>query len=444
MPLLSPLALLFLSGAAAQRYFGGIGKNTWAVNEPADCMRFFQTYLQGVRREANECPKDTCTCSQQARVHLRNATGTTESYRPLAPYNNETFDMFGIHAVNCSHHPFGSCTLGEVEADFVSQFGRFERHHPLMDHNLGLWIDSLDPLLTKFERDGVPFLPLRWSLPSNHVPAPSPPTYFSVLARPCGTVVLEFISSNIGSRSASSFEPFPIGRMDFDLDHTHPQPPSADDPLALTPLKVSRATTKLDEVRAFYTAVFNASVLRNETLPDGARKLVLKMPDVSTGRSSVHLQFWSPPPDADVTSNLGTPGVAAQPLSRGACTGWTVGSWEAYLYGVSQSQIRSPTCGFPKSLDFHFSFDCVDEDCVLDPIAARLDRIGAPYRWTSAPIAGSSRPWWLLYATDPTGYGVETHFVRWVHTPDPGLIAPGCFGTYSNGTCPGAVQGQCT
>ena len=33
-------------------------------------MRFFQTYLQGVRREANECPKDTCTCSQEARASV--------------------------------------------------------------------------------------------------------------------------------------------------------------------------------------------------------------------------------------------------------------------------------------------------------------------------------------------------------------------------------------
>ena len=100
------------------------------------------------------------------------------------------------------------------------------------------------------------------------------------------------------------------------------------------------------------------------------------------------------------------------------------------------------TCGFPKVLDFHFSFDCVDEACVLDDVATRLDALGAKYRWLAAPGAGG-QTWWLIYITDPSGYGVETHYVRWRQPPDASKMAPGCFGTFANGTCPGVLPGQC-
>jgi hypothetical protein len=105
--------------------------------------------------------------------------------------------------------------------------------------------------------------------------------------------------------------------------------------------------------------------------------------------------------------------------------------------------VASPTCGFPKSFDFHFSFDCVDDDCVVDDLVARLEALGAKYRWVAAAGQGG-QPWWVLYATDPTGYGVEAHYVHWKQPPDPALLAPGCFGAFSNGTCAGALPGQCT
>lgn len=41
----------------------------------------------------------------------------------------------------------------EVEADFKAQFDAFDRWHPLMEHNLGLWISSLGPLLTQWDTD---------------------------------------------------------------------------------------------------------------------------------------------------------------------------------------------------------------------------------------------------------------------------------------------------
>ena len=148
-----------MGGAFSQRYFGGVGKQTWAANDPGQCIAWFEKYLAGVQREANECANDECPCSSQGRVHIVNATGTQGSYKPLAPFSNESWDLFGIHTVNCSHHPFGDCALGVIEADFQKQFGNLDKFVPLMDHNLGLWVKSLDALLTRFEEDHVLFFP---------------------------------------------------------------------------------------------------------------------------------------------------------------------------------------------------------------------------------------------------------------------------------------------
>ena len=430
-PHLITVALLGAAGTAeAQHYFGGIGKNTWAANEPSECIGWFLRYLSGAQREANECPGDVCACATQGRVHVMNATGQADTYRPFAPYSNETWDLFGVHATNCSFHTLGGgCSLAEVERGFRAELDGFRRFVPLMDINLGLWASSLGQLISAFDRDGVPFFPMRWE--SNGT------TFFSALANPCGTVLIEFISSELGGSNATRFRPFPYARMDFEVVHNVPPTPSRSNPLGLAPLKISRATHKLDEVASFYGSIFGATVLLRQRLKDGGEKLVIKMPDTSTGPSTVHLQFWKPAPGDDL-------GVAAS-TARGAgttnCDGWTVATWEAYLNECLATGIQSPTCGFPKALDFHFSYDCLDPACVLDPIADALTARRAPFRWA---YIGGERPWWTLYLADPTGYGIELHYVRWSNPPAVEDMAPLCFHAFSNGTCPGAEPGQCT
>ena len=428
------LALTLLTGVQSQHYFGGIGKNTWAANDPYTCIAWFQTYLEGAQLEGNECSNNTCACSQQSRVHLMNVTGAGDSYTPLRPFENASFDWFGVHAVNCSYHAMGECTLNEIERDFQAQYATAWSGQgvipPLMEHNLGLSVASLDVLLARFEAGGVPFRALRWTDAATGMP------YFSALASPCGTVLLEFISRDIGSRSPASFSAARHPRFDFDLPHNAALEPSLVNPLGLAPLKVSRATQKsLDDIEAFYHGILNASKLRRERFDDGAERLTLKMPDVSSGASSVHLQFWRPASGADVAHTPSTP-------SSTSCSGWTVGGWERYLNGVLATGVRSPLCGFPKVFDFHFSYDCVDEACVIDDVVDRLEALGSAkpkYRWSASPQPPLGT-WWNLYIADPTGYGVETHFVHWRNPPDPASVSPGCFGTFSNGTCPGAAM----
>ena len=164
-------------------------------------------------------------------------------------------------------------------------------------------------------------------------------------------------------------------------------------------------------------------------LAGGGEKLVVKLPDTTTGNTTVQLQFWSRE-------------TGFEPKRKeGSCHGWTVASWEDYLYSVAQESIQSPTCGFPKSLDFHFSYDCIDSDCLLDTVKERLEAGRHPYRWLPSPQGGNT--WWLLYFPDPTGYGIETHFVRWKNPPINATFAPGCFGVFPNKTCPGQAKARC-
>lgn len=70
---------------------------------------------------------------------------------------NGSYDFFGLHTVDCAYHPFGACSLAEVEKDFQQQWGDWSQFHSLMDNNAGLWIHDLDPLLAAWERDKFRF-----------------------------------------------------------------------------------------------------------------------------------------------------------------------------------------------------------------------------------------------------------------------------------------------
>eukprot|EP00040_Diaphanoeca_grandis_P015716 m.80544 g.80544 ORF g.80544 m.80544 type:complete len:447 (+) comp25319_c1_seq3:252-1592(+) len=420
----------------AQQEFGGIGKNTWTVNEPAVCFAWFMKYLKGAIPTFNNCPNNQCACGETGRVELLNVTG-----KPVVIGNTTIPDMFGIHTVNCSHHPYGTCPQYMIEEAFQTAFGDFSRYHPLMDYNLGFWTSALDVLVKRFEADGVASYPMRWSTSDGG-------TRFSVLVNPCGTVLLEFISDSVGTLDPAWFEEV-VPRMDFDGIWNKP-PPGVGGPYGLVPIKVSRATTNIAQVYIFYTGLFGTppTVLSNVTFADGTKFLAIKLPDTSQGITSVHLQFWQsrPTPTDAVPPGGGGDDVGGGGGDPDACTSWSVASWENFIVTTNAEAIASSTCGFPKWLDFHYSYDCLDANCNLDDFVARLDRMGAKYRWVAADIKPGVL-WWVLYFYDPSGYGVELHFSVTrppsVH-PNVSLIAPSCFGSFTNGTCPGSLPNQCT
>ena len=61
-------------------------------------------------------------------------------------------------------HASGKLTLGEIEAIWDAELADGDKHYtPWMDHHLALYTASLDAYVSKFQQDGVKFLPVRWS-----------------------------------------------------------------------------------------------------------------------------------------------------------------------------------------------------------------------------------------------------------------------------------------
>ena len=106
---------------------------------------------------------------------------------------------FGIHTNNCTFHPYGEFSLMDIEAKIQKEWGDFSQHHPFMDYNVGLWAGDMDHYLNAFTTDDVPFLALKWKSDDDK-------DYYSIIASPCGFVVIEFIGDKIPEQYASLFK----------------------------------------------------------------------------------------------------------------------------------------------------------------------------------------------------------------------------------------------
>ena len=60
-------------------------------------------------------------------------------------------DGFGIHAINCTQHPYGDIGLSEMEHTIQAKYGDFSKYDAFMDDNMGLWTNDLDPYVRAFQ-----------------------------------------------------------------------------------------------------------------------------------------------------------------------------------------------------------------------------------------------------------------------------------------------------
>ena len=60
-------------------------------------------------------------------------------------------DGFGIHAINCTQHPYGDIGLSEMEQTLQAKYGDFSKYDAFMDDNMGFWANDLDPYVKAFQ-----------------------------------------------------------------------------------------------------------------------------------------------------------------------------------------------------------------------------------------------------------------------------------------------------
>ena len=87
-------------------------------------------YISGCY-DVNHCP-----CATQGRVHTDIPSGGIG---------------FGLHAINCTYHPYGALSVKDIEDKFQAKFGDLYTYDAFMDYNMGLWANNLDPFVTHFQ-----------------------------------------------------------------------------------------------------------------------------------------------------------------------------------------------------------------------------------------------------------------------------------------------------
>jgi len=363
-----PFAFLTALGNG-QGMGNGISKHTWAASDPISCSNWFTTYLPTEEEFHPGCEDNNhCPCATQGRVHTQKHT---QDKQPPPPR-----DMgFGLHAINCTYHPYGELSIADMELKFQEKFGDFSHYDAFMDYNMGLWANNLDPFVQKFQEDEIPFMALKWMSEGKE--------YYSILANACGYILIELMSDTISVLDTETMMEDPHQRMTFSQWNSDLEPDNY-----ITPIRVSRAISTAGMVDRFYLDILGSEQVYQETYEDGVTVQEIKPPN-----SKVHIQFWS---------------------GRQTSEDFTVADYENYVNSVHEDVMVSGVCGFDQWIDNHIAIDHHSSP-TLDEVAEIFEAEGYYYHWWKIEIGGPpSQPppgdMYQIYAADETGWGVQLDF----------------------------------
>ena len=409
--------------------------------------------------------------------------------------------------MSCPFHASGPCLFADVEAGVRSAWridSNFsspspspgQRYAGLMDNSLMLWVRSLGPILDAFQRDGVPFYPMKWNATDVVGAGGARKEMFSVLASPGGKVLIELASEDSGGRGRDQFhtmdlaravlspgvsnEPFREGggsagsAREGDAYHGSDDDDDDDDDYAnrpVAPLRISRAVSPglMEATLAFYRepalGFGHARVLLDESdAATGARAVTLQL----SPNATVHLQLWAReesgrgsgedgsvgdpapfPSDGDFAAAVGSNQVnGGQPASASAFCGgegqWSVASYNEFLLKTHASVMTTTAnSSSGSSSELHppagnsmdvFVDDHISWDCT-SPLDCDEAAAGEALYGMGLHVQwlGSDDSGYTAYSHDPSGYGIELH---WFYAPEgfkpSGTVHPNCFAAFAS------------
>lgn len=245
----------------------------------------------------DECRNNKCECATQGRSQICDTGSSTHS------------SSFGTHAINCTYHPYGDVSLHQTEQKIDGELS-WKTYNQHMDSHLGLWTNDLSGYIDKLEEDSHQMLKMSW--PGNSRYRDS--TFYSVMAEACPGYFVEFISDSTHGLTKSDFKFVDEPRLDFNKWKV---PSTSSD----TVVKVSRATTKIDEMLDFYVDAIGGETLSQTTTDDGVKWAIVKL-----DHADAQLHFVNRPAPKDAT--------------------FTVEDLETYVNKVHKTYIKSTNCGF--------------------------------------------------------------------------------------------------
>lgn len=140
--------------------FQYVHKHTYATGDPKAAAYFVAKYFGGwCNHEPGHGKQHThCKGTEDDQPITWNAYFPATLEQPLG---------FSIHFVKNPHKlpaqaPMNETELGLFVEKWRGNFSKTGRYDQFMDSHLGLVFDTLDPLVEKWQRDGVPFLCRSW------------------------------------------------------------------------------------------------------------------------------------------------------------------------------------------------------------------------------------------------------------------------------------------
>lgn len=377
----------------------GISKFTRGQNNPIPCLNFFNDILGGTTA-TDECQNNKCECATQGRSQICPSKSQEATRPPPGPPSHSS--NFGAHAINCTYHPYGEQSLHQTEVLVDAEVGDWFLYNQHMDSHVGIWTNDLSGYVAKIEKNGNKYIKLTWE--QNHQ------TYYSVVGEACPGFFFELISDVSQGLTLEEHTFVNEPRLDtttlqasYDVD---------------TVVKVSRATTRIDEMIDFYTNVIGGSQISKTELDDGTIWAIVKL-----DHADAELHFVN------------------RPAPQGSK--FSVADLEDMVNSVHDKYVKSTNCGFDQYADHHWAYDCMQggNTLTLSAVSKRLEEGGHKYRWFGLPGGN-----YQIYAFDPSGWTLQLDLSSGSDVPSTtASYSAACKsddGCYGQGLCDDVKEGQ--
>eukprot|EP01084_Bolivina_argentea_P197901 339031_1 len=313
---------------------------------------------------------------------------------------------FQLHAPQTWQHDSGLLDVAILEKKFNKKWQHVLstnkdtfNYDSFLDFNIAFWVQSLDDYIEKWQQFAISkdktdtdfgpvqfqYIGIEWYYKLTYIDLQIKSTdyknnkFYSLLIHsPQSGINYEFISfkkpsdkyyKNIKWISSD------IQRATF-IQMNDPYPWNRPDKALIIPVRISRATTNLDEMLEFYMNVMEAKLLYNsngvivDTL--GGDNVATKTAFLIAGDTKIELQF-------------------SERESWYTAGDFTLRQYELLLIETHDEVITTPFCGIDRWFDNHYGFDTWSNYGYLDRIIERLNvRNKQKYRVYKTPYEHSS------------------------------------------------------